>query len=122
MPQSAKSKAKARGLECNPTQTETEHIIPPASKKRIAVHAPPAVNEARRKRPCESVLQNIFVQERVKVQVSVVLSAHCSLCLFGCERLVDRSKLIAVPEEAMSQHREKAYVNVFGYSQSEGLH
>lgn len=59
MPQSAKSKAKARGLECNSTQTETERTIPPASKKRITLHAPPAVSEARRKRPCESVLQNL---------------------------------------------------------------
>lgn len=49
-------------------------------------------------------------------------AARYSLCLFGCESLVDRSKLTAVPEEAMSQHRENAYVNVFGYSQSEGLH
>lgn len=67
MPQSAKSKAKARGLECNSTQTETEHTIPPASEKTITLHAPPAASEARRNRPCEGVLQNIFVRERLKV-------------------------------------------------------
>lgn len=118
MPQSAKSKAKARGLECNPTQTETLNT-PFLLLQRNRARSLLQLYEARRKRPCESVLQNIFfVQERLKVQVSE--PALYSLCLFWCERLVDKSELIMVPEKAMSRHSEKAYVNVFGpYSQSE---
>jgi len=45
------------------------------------------------------------------------------VCFGVSERLVDKSELIMTPEEATSQHSEKAYVNVFGpYSQSEELH